>query len=112
MKAAVRFGKKGKLSPCYVGPYEILHNIGKVAYELRLPSEFGLVHPVFYVSMLMNCISCDESILPFKGLCFQEDLFYEKFPVEILDRHVKKLRNNEMAFIKVLLKNHLFKGAT
>ena len=46
MKGVFRFGNKGKLSPRYVGPYEILQRVGKVAYELKLPSELALVHPV------------------------------------------------------------------
>ena len=56
MKGVMRFGKKGKLSPCYVGPYEILQQVGKVAYELRLPSELASVHPLFHVSILNKCI--------------------------------------------------------
>ena len=46
MKGVVRFGKKGKLNPRYVGPYKILQRVGKVAYELRLPSEIASVHPI------------------------------------------------------------------
>ncbi|KAF3643286.1 hypothetical protein FXO38_20699 [Capsicum annuum] len=56
MKGVMRFGKRGKLSPRYVGPYQILKKIGKVAYELELPASLGSVHPVFYVSMLKKCI--------------------------------------------------------
>ncbi|WMV09446.1 hypothetical protein MTR67_002831 [Solanum verrucosum] len=56
MKRVMRFGKKGKLSPRYVGPYQILKCIGKVAYEVDLPNELGLVHSVFHVSMLKKCI--------------------------------------------------------
>ena len=52
MKGVVRFGEKGKMSPCYVGPYEIFQRVGKVSYELKIPSELALVHPVFHVSML------------------------------------------------------------
>ncbi|WMV09068.1 hypothetical protein MTR67_002453 [Solanum verrucosum] len=52
MKGVMRFGKKGKLSPRYVGPYVILKHVGKVAYELYLPNEFAPIHPVFHVSML------------------------------------------------------------
>ena len=56
MKGVVRFGKKGKLSPLYVGPYEVLQRIGKVAYKLKLPRELTYVHSVFHVSMLKKCI--------------------------------------------------------
>ena len=52
MKGVVTFGNKGKLSPRYAGPYEILQRVGKVAYELKLYSELTLVHPVIHVSML------------------------------------------------------------
>ena len=55
IKAMVRFGKKGNLSPPYVGPYEILQRVGKVSYELRLPNELALIHPVFHVSILKKC---------------------------------------------------------
>jgi len=56
MKGVMRFGKKGKLSPRYIGPYQIVRKIGKVAYELELPADLGGVHPVFHVSMLRKCI--------------------------------------------------------
>ena len=51
-KGVLRFGKKGKLSPRYMGPYEIVERIGKVAYRLRLPPELARIHDVFHVSML------------------------------------------------------------
>ena len=51
-KMVLRFGKKGKLSPCYMGPYEIVERIGEVAYRLRLPPELARIHDVFHVSML------------------------------------------------------------
>ena len=64
IRGLVRFCKKGKLSPCYVGPYQILQRVGKVAYELRLSSELALVHQVFHVYMLKKCINDPDSILP------------------------------------------------
>ena len=51
-KGVLRFGKKGKLSPRYMGPYEIVERIGEVAYQLRLPPELARIHDVFHVSML------------------------------------------------------------
>ena len=56
IRGVVRFGKKGKLTPRYVGPYEILQRVGKLAYELKLPSELASVHPIFHVSMLKKYI--------------------------------------------------------
>ena len=63
MEGVVRFGKKWKLSPGYVGPYEILQRVCKVSYELKLPSELTSVHQVFHVLMLKKCIGDPESIL-------------------------------------------------
>ena len=56
-KGLLRFGKKGKLSPCYMGPYEIVERIGEVAYRLRLPPELARLHDVFHVSMLRKYIT-------------------------------------------------------
>ena len=78
IKGVVRFGKKGKLSPRYVGPYEILQRVGKVAYELKLPRELTSVHPVFHVSMLRKCIGDPYSILPIDGLRVNDNLSCEK----------------------------------
>ncbi|WMV59856.1 hypothetical protein MTR67_053241 [Solanum verrucosum] len=112
MKGVMRFGKKGKLSLRYMGPYQILKHIGKVAYELDLPNELALIHLVFHVSMLKKCIGDPVSILPLEGLGVDEKLFYKKVPVEILDRQVKRLRNKEVVSVKVLWRNHLVEGAT
>ncbi|KAH0644862.1 hypothetical protein KY284_032746 [Solanum tuberosum] len=112
MNGVMRFGKKGKLSPQFVGPYQILKRIGKVAYELDFPNELAPVHPVFHVSMLKKCIGDPVSIIPLEGLGVDESLSYEEIFVEILDRQVKRLRNKEVAFVKVLWRNHLVEGAT
>ena len=66
MKVAIRFGKKGKLIPCYEGPYEIFKNVGSVAYELKLPNDLAMIHQVFHVSMLKKYIGNPASILPLK----------------------------------------------
>ena len=79
----VRFGKKEKLSPHYVGPYEICQRVGKDAYELRLPSELSLVHPVFHVSMHKNFIDDPKSVFPIVGLVVQENLSYKEIPIKI-----------------------------
>ena len=102
MKGMVRLGKKVKLSPRSLGPYEILQRVGKVAFKLRLPSKLVSVHLVFHVSMLKKCIGDPESILSIECLGVYENISYEEVPVEILDRQVKKLRNKEVASIKVL----------
>ena len=77
----MKFSKKGKLSPLYVGPCEVLQRVGKVSYELKLPSELALVHPVFHVSMLKKYIANPVSVLPIEGLGVDENLSYEEVPV-------------------------------
>ncbi|WMV41245.1 hypothetical protein MTR67_034630, partial [Solanum verrucosum] len=86
--------------------------IGKVAYELVLSNELTPVHPVFHVSMLKMCIGDPTSTIPLEGLGVDESLSYEEVLVRILDRQVKRLRNKEIAFVKVLWRNHLVEGAT
>ncbi|KAH0754464.1 hypothetical protein KY290_024734 [Solanum tuberosum] len=113
MKGVVRFGKKGKLSPRYVGPYKVMRRIGKVAYELELPSEMNLVHPVFHVSMLRKCVGDPNAIVSLDVVGVVEDnLTYEEVPVQILDRQVKRLRNKDVASVKVLWRNQQVESAT
>ncbi|XP_027767761.1 uncharacterized protein LOC114074039 [Solanum pennellii] len=112
MKGMMKFGKNGKLSLGYVGPYEILNRLGSVAYELKLPNEVSVIHPIFHVSMLKKCIGDLVLILPLEGLGVKQDLSDEEVPVEILDGQVEKLRNKEVASVKVLWRNHLVEGAT
>ena len=104
MKGVVRFGKRGKLSPRYIGPFEVLKRVGEVAYELALPPGLSGVHPVFHVSMFKryrdgNYIIRSDSVL------LNENLTYEEEPVAILDREIRKLRSREIASIKVQWKN-------
>ncbi|KAK4716447.1 hypothetical protein R3W88_014785 [Solanum pinnatisectum] len=84
----------------------------KVAYEMDLPNELAWVHPVFHVSMLKMCIGDPVSILPLEDLGVDENLSYEEVPIEILDWQVRKLRNKEVASVKVLWRNHLVEGST
>ena len=67
MKGVMRFGKKGKLSPRYIGPYVVLQRLGIIAYELKLPNDLAFVHPMFHVSMLKKYLGDPTSIFLFKG---------------------------------------------
>ncbi|XP_019260734.1 PREDICTED: uncharacterized protein LOC109238715 [Nicotiana attenuata] len=102
MKGVMRFGKKGKLSSRFIGPYEILEKKGNVAYKLALPVELSSVHPVFHVSMLRKYIHDESHIIPADTIETKEGLIYEEVPIEILDRQVRKLRTNDLASVKVL----------
>jgi len=66
MKGVMRFGKKCKLSPRFIGPFEVLRRIGEVAFELALPPNLSSVHPVFHVSMLRKYIGDLSHILDFR----------------------------------------------
>ena len=82
----MRFGKKGKLSPLYVGSYEILQHARSIVYELKLPIELSSVHSVFHVPILKKCIGDPVSILPLEDLGIDASLSYEKVQEKILDR--------------------------
>ena len=112
MKGVVHFGKKGKLSPRYVGPYKILKRVGKIAYELELPSEMTSVHPVFHVSMLRKVDGDPQAMVPLSEVQLEENLTYEEVPVQILDRQVKRWRNKELVSVKVLWRNQHIESAT
>ncbi|WMV50038.1 hypothetical protein MTR67_043423 [Solanum verrucosum] len=112
MEGVMRFGKKGKLSPCFMGPYQILRRICKVAYEIDLSSDLALVHPIFDVSLFKKCVGDQTSIVPLGGLGVKENLSYEQVPIEILDRQVLKLRNKEVSFVIVFWRNQLVEDAT
>ena len=86
MKGVMRFGKKKKVIPTYVGPYKILKRVGKVAFELELPAELPAVHPVFHISLLKKCVDDPASIVPLESVAVKDSLSYKDVPVEILDR--------------------------
>ncbi|WMV24985.1 hypothetical protein MTR67_018370 [Solanum verrucosum] len=110
MKDVMTFIKKGKLSPYYVSPYQILRRVGKVAYKLKLHCDLALVYLVFI--FVEKCVGDQTSIVPFKSLGLKESLSYEEVPIEILDRQVRKLRNREVPFMKVRCRNQLVNGST
>ncbi|XP_059284782.1 uncharacterized protein LOC132038074 [Lycium ferocissimum] len=106
MKGVMHFGRKGKLSPRYIGPYEITKRVGKVAYELRLPAEMSMAHPVFHISMLRLYKPIPSHVLNHEQIEIDEALYYEKEPVQNLDRQVRRLRTKDVVSVKVLWRNH------
>ncbi|WMV36917.1 hypothetical protein MTR67_030302 [Solanum verrucosum] len=112
MKGVMRFGKKGKLSPRYIGPYRISKRIGNVAYELKLPQELAAVHLVFHIFMLKKYMGYPLLIIPTKNIGIKDSLSYEEIPVQILDCQVRKLRTKEVASVKVLWMNQFVEEAT
>ncbi|XP_021727163.1 uncharacterized protein LOC110694292 [Chenopodium quinoa] len=112
MKGVMRFGKRGKLSPKYIGPYEITQRIGKVAYRLNLPSELEKVHSVFHVSQTRKYVPDATHVLQPENIEMEENLTYEERPVKILDTKVRSTRNKDVRIVKVLGKNHRIEEAT
>ena len=108
----MRFGKRGKLSPRYIGPFEILEKVGKVAYRLALPPDLSSVHNVFHVSMLKKYVPDPTHVLEHEPIEVHEDLAYEEQPVQILDRKEKTIRNKAIPLVKVLWRNHKVEEAT
>ena len=82
----MQFGKRGKLSPRYIGPFEVLKRVGEVAYELALPPGLSGVHPVFNVSMLKKYHGDENYIIRWDSAVLDQNLSYEEEPAAILDR--------------------------
>nr|GFB47574.1 putative reverse transcriptase domain-containing protein [Tanacetum cinerariifolium] len=93
-KGVVRFGKRGKLNPRYVGPFKVLERIGDVAYKLDLLEELSRVHNTFYVSNLKKCHADEPLAVPLDGLHFVDKHQFVEEPVEIVDREVKRLKRS------------------
>lgn len=111
-KGVKRFGRKGKLSPRYIGPYEILERIGETAYRIALPTELSKVHNVFHVSQLRKYVHDPNHVLQPEVVPMDEDLTYEERPVQILDTKTRDTRNKTVKLVKFLWSNHQTEEAT
>nr|GEW77191.1 putative reverse transcriptase domain-containing protein [Tanacetum cinerariifolium] len=97
----IRFGKCGKLSPRYVGPFKIVDRVGPVAYKLDLPRELQGIHTTFHVSNLKKCLAYENLIILLKEIQLDEELHFIEEPVEIMDHEVKKLKQSQIPIVKV-----------
>ncbi|GKE31018.1 putative reverse transcriptase domain-containing protein [Tanacetum coccineum] len=101
IKGVIRFEKRGKLNPRYIGPFKILKRVGTVASTLELPEELSNIHSTFHVSNLKKCISDESLVIPMKELRLDDKLNFVEEPVEIMDREVKQLKQSRIPIIKV-----------
>ncbi|GJZ83028.1 putative reverse transcriptase domain-containing protein [Tanacetum coccineum] len=97
----MRIGKKGKLAPWYVGPFEIPERIGPVAYRLRFPNELSEVHDTFHVSNLRKCLVDSNLHVPLDEIKVDKTLHFVEKPVEIMDCEVKTLKRSKIPIVKV-----------
>ena len=81
----IRFGKRGKLSRRYIGPFEVLERLGIVAYRLALPPSLLSVHDVFHVSILQNYTLDLTHVVDWGELFIDTDETFEEGPVRIMD---------------------------
>ncbi|GJY68697.1 hypothetical protein Tco_0471679, partial [Tanacetum coccineum] len=100
-KGVVRFGKRGKLNPRYVGPFKVLEKVGEVAYKLELPEELSRVHNTFHVSNLKKCHADEPLAVPLDGLHLDDKLHFVEEPLEIVGREVKRLKQSWIPLVKV-----------
>ncbi|XP_038885857.1 uncharacterized protein LOC120076160 [Benincasa hispida] len=106
------FGRKRKLSPRYIGPYEIIERVGPMAYRLDLPPELSRTHDVFHVAMLRKYVPGPTHVSPEQPVQLKENFSYKEKPMKILDRKEQVLRNKTIPLVKVLWRNHSTEEAT
>ncbi|GJX06890.1 putative reverse transcriptase domain-containing protein [Tanacetum coccineum] len=100
-KGVVRFGKRGKLNPRYVGPFKVIERVRTVAYKLELPQQLSRVHNTFHVSNLKKCLSDESLVIPLEELHVDDKLHFVEEPVEVVDREIKQLKRSHIPIIKV-----------
>ena len=104
--AVVRFSKRGKLSPRFIGPFEMLERIGIVAYRLALPPSMSGVHEVFHVSMLLKYTPDPSHVVDWGQIEVDTDETFEEGPVCILDSRDQVLRRKTVRLVRVLWRHY------
>ncbi|GJV83031.1 putative reverse transcriptase domain-containing protein [Tanacetum coccineum] len=100
-KGVIRFMKKGKLAPRFVGPFEIIEKVGPVAYMLDLLEELDGVHDTFHVSNLKKCLADPTLQVPLDEILVDAKLNFVEEPMEILEQEFKKLKRSRIAIVNV-----------
>ncbi|GKB05072.1 putative reverse transcriptase domain-containing protein [Tanacetum coccineum] len=100
-KGVVRFGKRVKLNPRYVGPFKVLAKVGKVAYSLELPKELSRVHHTFHMSNMKKCYADEPLVMPLEGIHVDDKLQFVEEPVEIIEWEIKRLNQIRIPLVKV-----------
>jgi hypothetical protein len=112
-----RFHEKGKLAPCYIGPYKILEHRGELSYKLELPPKLSEFPDVFHVSQLRKCLRAPNQPETFKEvdqdtIDLNHDLTYRERPIRILEKDVRLTHRWKINMYKVQWSNHTEDEAT
>nr|GEZ45344.1 reverse transcriptase domain-containing protein [Tanacetum cinerariifolium] len=99
-QSVLRFGKKGKLAPRFVGPFNIIAKVVPVTYMLDFPKELDGVHDTFHVSNLKKCLADPTLQMLLDEIQVDGKLNFVEEPVEILEREVKKLKRSRISIVK------------
>ncbi|GJW76826.1 hypothetical protein Tco_0138508 [Tanacetum coccineum] len=102
-KGVIRFGKRGKLNPHYIGTFKIIDKVGTVAYQLELPEQLSRVHSTFYASNLKKCMADEPLAIPLDEIQIDDKLHFIEEPVKIMDREVKRLKQIRIPIVKTIL---------
>ncbi|GJS86904.1 hypothetical protein Tco_0769540 [Tanacetum coccineum] len=100
-KGVIRFGKRGKLNPRYIGPFKILAKVGTVAYQLELPEQLNMFHSTFHILNLKKCLFDEARVISLDEIHIDDKLHFIEEPVEIMDRKVKRLKQSRIPIVKV-----------
>ena len=101
-RGVVRFCKRGKLSPRFIGPFEILERVGTIAYQLALPPSMSGVHEVFHFSMLRRYTLDPAHVVDWGEIEVDTDGTFEEGPVCIMDSRDQVLRRKTVRLVRVL----------
>ena len=111
-KEVIRFGKRGKLSSRYIGPFKVLERVGAIAYQLALPLSLSSVHEVFHFSMLRKYTPDPTHIVDWGELVVNADGTFEEGPVRIMDSREQVLCGKTVRLVKVLWQHRGVEEAT
>ncbi|XP_071703839.1 uncharacterized protein [Rutidosis leptorrhynchoides] len=100
-KGIIRFRKRGKLGPRYIGPFKILERVGEVAYCLELPEKLSGIHNTFHVSHLRKCLTAQSTIVPLEEVEVNDKLGFVEESVDIVDEEMRMVKNKPIKSYKV-----------
>ncbi|XP_058774366.1 uncharacterized protein LOC131648644 [Vicia villosa] len=94
--------KSKKLTPRFIGPYQISERVGTVAYRVALPPNLSNLHDVFHVSQLRKYVPDPSHVIHMDDVQVRENLTVETMPIRITDREIKSLRGKDIPLVKVV----------